>query len=168
MRGRQVKCYYCNITFLSLSLSSKWSWGQFIFLISLPLPLLLLPPSFPFLCCLVLPLSTELAALNGGHWAVRPRPPQPLSTLAPLSPWPKKNTACTALAGFYLSSSPRHVGPTSRSWRSWTRTLAGDLSIIRPLSASIKTWRTRYRSDRARECCRDEYSGPKMSASFCT
>lgn len=60
---------------------------------------------------------------------MQPLPPQPLLTHAPLSPR-LKNTTSTALVVSYLSSSPLHVGPTSTSWRSWMRTLAGDLPII--------------------------------------
>lgn len=93
-----------------------------------------------FLLCHFLPFPSELAALNVGHWEVRPSPPQPLSTLAPLSPWLRKNAACTALAVFYLSSSPLHVGLTSKSWRSWMRTLAGDLPIIRSFKKK-KRWK---------------------------
>lgn len=68
-----------------------------------------------------------------GHWAVRAHLPLPLYTHVPLWAW-LKITTCTALAVFYLSSSPPHAGPTSRSWRSWMRTLAGDLSIVWSLS----------------------------------
>lgn len=97
------------------------------------------PSSFlSFLLCHFLPFPSELAALNVGHWEVRPSPPQPLSTLAPLSPWLRKNAACTALAVFYLSSSPLHVGLTSKSWRSWMRTLAGDLPNIRSFKKTLK------------------------------
>lgn len=107
---------------------NKRSSGHFLFLNFLPLPH---PSFFPLFLPFYLPSLPELAALNGGHWAVRLHPPQPLATLAPLSLWLKKNTTCTALVVFYLSSSPLHVEPTSRSWRSWMRTLAGDLPIAK-------------------------------------
>lgn len=129
MSGWQFNSY-CGVCFHWLSPSSnvykvsKAEDSSFSLFLSLSFLLPFFPP------VLFLPCPSQLAALNGGHWEVRPRPPHPLSTLAPLSPWPRKNTTCTALAVFYLSSSPLHVGLTSKSWRSWMRTLAGDLPII--------------------------------------
>lgn len=123
---------YCNITFIY----SGAVFAKLVKLRTVSFPYCSSSPSFlPFFFCLFLPLPSELAALNGGHWAVQPRPPQPLSILAPLSPWLRKITTCTALVVFYLSSSPLHVGLTSKSWRSWMKTLAGDLPIIRSFFA---------------------------------